>query len=80
MITTPHISACGTAIPFLGVILLFAIRIRALCLPDASAQTTYTTAQHAVSEGSANAARDGSSKALGGRVDLGKLIGSVALN
>ena len=78
MITTPHISACGTVMPFLGVILLFAIRIRASCPPDASSQTTYTTAQYAVSEASAKAARDGTPEALGGQVDLGKLIGSVA--
>ena len=78
MTTTPHISAYGNNIPFHGVILLFAIRILDLCPPDLSGQMTYRVARNTVSKAPENAARDRCPEALRGRVDLGKLICSVA--
>ena len=64
MTATPHISACRA-------ILLLAIRILALCLPDTRGQMTYTTVQYAVREASKKAARDGSPEVLEGRDDVG---------
>ena len=77
--TTPHISACGTVIIFLEVLLPFAIMILALCSPNVSGQTTCPTAQFVVSKVSEKEAREGISELLGGRVDIGKLTGSVSL-
>ena len=76
--TTPHISACGTVITFLEVLQPFAIMVLALCSPNVSGQTTCPIAQYAVSKVSEKEARDGISEVLGGRVDIGKLTGSVS--